>query len=396
MKKMIKENKAKTTHQTAIVKARHFGINIWFTGLMALCLWVAGASAQASPFDGMAFQSYLVDSNDAAISGNKSLKFSIFDTDSGGTLQWAETQTVTVSNGNFSVILGEGTWDNTAASTREPLGNVFDGSDRYIEIAVDGVTLAPRLRLLPSPYTFRALTADKLSNNDTPILEVNAAGTTATGTLSVTGATSLKDTTADGTLSVTGNTTLSSATASGTITANKFEGHGTTPIGGIIMWSNLNGIPEPSGWAICNGKTKNGITTPDLTGRFIVGGGTADSSIPQNNTVNKNYEINHETKGKGGENEVKLAVNEMPSHTHSGTTNKDGDHVHHANGAYIVGAGDQVWALTWAPENNNPKGKVHSNGSVHKHGFVTNATGGTQAHENRPPYYALAYIMRVE
>lgn len=33
------------------------------------------------------------------------------------------------------------------------------------------------------------------------------------------------------------------------------------PIGGIIMWS---GTVAPAGWAICNGGTVNGITTPNL------------------------------------------------------------------------------------------------------------------------------------
>jgi microcystin-dependent protein len=31
----------------------------------------------------------------------------------------------------------------------------------------------------------------------------------------------------------------------------------------------------------------------------------------------------------------------------------------------------------------------------HTHTFTSDATGGGLAHENRPPYYALAYIMKV-
>lgn len=392
---MIKENKAKTTHQTAIVKAPHFGINIWFTGLMAICLWAAGARAQTSPFDGMAFQSYLVDSNGAAISGNKQLKFSIYDTDSGGNLQWAETQTVTVSNGNFSVILGEGTWDNTAVSTREPLGNVFDGSDRYIEIAVDGVTLAPRLRLLPSPYTFRALTADKLSFDATSILEVNATGTTAKGTLEVRGASTLngalevtgastlkgnltvgeanaqKNVTAHGTLSVTGATTLSSATASGTITADKFEGDGTMPLRGIIMWS---GTTAPDGWALCDGGTYHGQVTPNLQGRFIVGiGSTGDQGTTEYN-LGLNNDVGKET--------VKLKTSEIPAHTHKYTQK------------YINNARISAW-----PGSGGKQENVQNDVNEAGYGYsaqTSTVTGGGLAHENRPPFYALAYIMRVQ
>lgn len=42
------------------------------------------------------------------------------------------------------------------------------------------------------------------------------------------------------------------------------------PVGAIIMfYGNTSNIP--SGWALCDGKTHNGITTPNLTDRFIIG-----------------------------------------------------------------------------------------------------------------------------
>lgn len=42
------------------------------------------------------------------------------------------------------------------------------------------------------------------------------------------------------------------------------------PIGAIIMfYGNTSNIP--SGWALCDGKTHNGVTTPNLTDRFIIG-----------------------------------------------------------------------------------------------------------------------------
>lgn len=52
------------------------------------------------------------------------------------------------------------------------------------------------------------------------------------------------------------------------------------PIGAIIMfYGSTSNIP--SGWALCDGKTHNGITTPNLTDRFIIGCST-------NNPVGKN------------------------------------------------------------------------------------------------------------
>ena len=42
------------------------------------------------------------------------------------------------------------------------------------------------------------------------------------------------------------------------------------PIGGIIMWSGNEDDIDEAHWAICNGQTVNGHTTPDLRGRFIM------------------------------------------------------------------------------------------------------------------------------
>lgn len=45
---------------------------------------------------------------------------------------------------------------------------------------------------------------------------------------------------------------------------------GNIPIGGIIMWSGNENTIDTTHWAICNGQTVNGHTTPDLRGRFIM------------------------------------------------------------------------------------------------------------------------------
>ncbi len=133
---------------------------------MLLWVFVFGAgSVNADPFNNMAFQSYLVDSGGNAINGQRALRFRIFSAASGGNLLWGETQSVEVNDGNFSVILGEGTWDS-AAGDQIGFAEVFDGSERYIEISVGGTALAPRLRMLPSPYTYRAKTAEVLTDSN--------------------------------------------------------------------------------------------------------------------------------------------------------------------------------------------------------------------------------------
>ena len=197
---------------------------------------------------------------------------------------------------------------------------------------------------------------------------------------------------------------------SGDTYSTTFIGHGTIPVGGIIMWS---GDPAslPPGWVLCNGQTLNPEVTnevggsitvvPDLRDRFIVG-----ADVNGGATL---YEVNN----TGGTNSVTLTESQMPNHRHSGSTNFDGTHSHPMNYTSVVaktqGLTEGVMISSeehtdgnddWYNDNaTSTKGisslRANSAGS-HNHGFNTNYTGGGTAHENRPPYYALAFIMRVK
>lgn len=121
------------------------------------------------------------------------------------------------------------------------------------------------------------------------------------------------------------------------------------PRGMIAMWSGaINQIP--TGWALCNGQ--NG--TPDLRDRFIVGAG------------NEYY-----VGSKGGYKEVKLTVSQLPEHSH-----------------YLPVTIDH-WGRSFKGENGEPKTVCAGSYST------TLNTGSSHAHENRPPYYALAFIMKL-
>lgn len=123
------------------------------------------------------------------------------------------------------------------------------------------------------------------------------------------------------------------------------------PSGFIGMWS---GSVIPNGWYLCDGN--NG--TPDLRNRFIVGSGGE-------------YAISN----TGGEKTHTLTVNEMPSHNHT---------LSYANKNYDLASGDCLASDelgTWKY-------------SYDRYSVTTKSTGGGQAHENRPPYYALAFIMK--
>jgi len=167
---------------------------------------------------------------------------------------------------------------------------------------------------------------------------------------------------------------------------------GTIPSGIIVMWSgSISNIPK--GWVLCNGQ--NG--TPDLRDKFIVGAG-------------REYTIGD----TGGAKEVTLTVSQLPSHnhtadyagahSHTGSTNVSGEHTHSyrkpqegdPTNSGVGGSSSvrHIWGdyTTSFAGNHSHSLSINSAGS---HTHTINNTGGGQAHENRPPYYALAYIMKL-
>ena len=145
------------------------------------------------------------------------------------------------------------------------------------------------------------------------------------------------------------------------------QASGTIPVGGIIMWSGSIAT-IPTGWSLCNGV--NG--TPNLQDNFIVGAGS-------------NYGVGD----TGGVNSVTLNATQIPSHKHAyafaqGSNGAIGEGY---NGiSNVVNQGN----VTELEQSGGPDGQ-----SLAKFTANTAPTGGDQAHENRPPYYALAFIMRV-
>jgi len=94
-------------------------------------------------------------------SGAKSMTFAIYDSLSGGSRIWPstaayETQSVTVNEGIFNVLLGE---SFSIASS------VFSADTRYLEISIDGETLAPRTRIVSVGYALKADDSDNLGGN---------------------------------------------------------------------------------------------------------------------------------------------------------------------------------------------------------------------------------------
>ena len=145
--------------------------------LAAFLITVLGSptlfAATSNPPDRISYQGFLTDNNGSPLAPsspqNYTVVFRIWDASQGGANVWTEQQTVTVDNGVFSVLLGEGSQFQSEPRP-VPLSSVFQGStasDRYLGITVAdlGNELLPRMQLLASPYAFLADQANSVNGN---------------------------------------------------------------------------------------------------------------------------------------------------------------------------------------------------------------------------------------
>ena len=245
------------------------------------------------------------------------------------------------------------------------------------------------------------------------------------------------------TTSVTINGNLDMTAGSGRISANYLDVPNISPIASIIMWpgtiSNF-----PTGWAVCNGGSLSTTTyaslftvlgytyggsggsfnLPNLTNRFIVGSGTE-------------YSVGN----TGGLKEVTLSTAQLPKHSHIITDNghdhtiTDNGHDHtitepnggqghrhpqqinaeeDGDGSGSGGAQNSPtsnfpvntnYAVTGIAINSNSTGITGANSNTtgitgansNTTGITgTNIEGNDTAHENRPPYFALIYLIRIQ
>ena len=205
------------------------------------------------------------------------------------------------------------------------------------------------------------------------------------------------------------------------------------PSGGIILWSGLL-TSIPAGWSLCDGSNN----TPDLRDRFVVGagstygrnekGGAASVALSENELPSHNHTTNsagnHNHGGStGADGSHNHTMNNAGAHTHPGTTSTDGEHRHglpcdndggkgggaqfasdgegrvrtnlsdfagnHSHTLNILNSGLHTHTI------NSVGNHTHNISSDGNHTHTINNTGGNAAHENRPPYFALAYIMKL-
>ncbi len=168
-----------------------------------------------------------------------------------------------------------------------------------------------------------------------------------------------------GNLTVTGN-----ITSSGNIVSNNISSNGNLlvkgtfnylPKGTVVSWT---GTDAPEGWALCNGQ--NG--TPDLRGRFVLAAGQGDKLT---NRVSKQI---------GGEETVILTIDQMPQHNHKLGIEND-DVVAHTRSFKGEGGADRTIRM--------------KAGQAGLSEVISLPIGKNQPHNNMPPFYVLAYIMKL-
>jgi hypothetical protein len=138
------------------------------------------------------------------------------------------------------------------------------------------------------------------------------------------------------------------------------------PIGGIIMWSG-SVATIPSSWRLCNGT--NG--TPNLQDKFVIGAGSG-------------YAVG----ASAGSADATLV-----SHSHTAISSvSDPGHAHSYTSSRLAGA------VNDSPQDDYIRQQAETTGSSLTGitvGTTISTEGSPATNANLPPYYALAFIMRI-
>jgi hypothetical protein len=187
---------------------------------------------------------------------------------------------------------------------------------------------------------------------------------------------------------------------------------GVVPTGGVIMWT---GSTAPAGWGLCNGTTytkssgSGTITAPNLQDQFIVGAGDYFAVGAVGGSFNHAHTFT--------DNGVALSIGQIPNFSisisdpgHNHGVNDPG-HSHNINeGTISVSGGSSATQVVVRGYGSGNPGSTNGAGTgIWLNGSATGITAwpngpGNQAHSHSgttgntstlPPYYALAFIMKL-
>jgi hypothetical protein len=159
------------------------------TAFVSLLAATAGLAQTSTVPSLLSYQGRVTDATGTLVGNsspvNRAVKFQLYTASSGGTAVWAETQTVTISGGEFSVLIGNGTGisgitgpSSPAPTPYKKLPDILNASTNpanvnyYLGVTVDdgnaGTTdaeISPRQQLVAGAYSLRALVAESVASS---------------------------------------------------------------------------------------------------------------------------------------------------------------------------------------------------------------------------------------
>ena len=173
--------------------------------LLALCPTLATAQSTSAVPGLISYQGRVVDAAGANVGAgtpvNRTVIFRIWDNPSStntANLIYSESQVVTVSEGEFSVLVGQGVANTTetfsyseSAKKLADFGTAFNGSARYLGVTVAAAAtiattdneITPRQQIVSTAFAMRAKYAEQVGSNGTAALTTLDSGKVGIGTV---------------------------------------------------------------------------------------------------------------------------------------------------------------------------------------------------------------------
>lgn len=186
------------------------------------------------------------------------------------------------------------------------------------------------------------------------------------------------------------------------------------PTGTVISSVMLPSTGPPTGWLVCDGRDVSRDVYKKLFAligtRFGAGDGETTFRLPdmrERVAVGCNDDKSEYRFGRsGGRETYRLQTDDLPPHTHTGTTYASGAHSHTSNATgtpYSLATYNEAntarSGLDSSPNEPNlfagPVALTINEAPAHTHGFETNTTGGGRSINLMQPYVALTFLIHI-